>query len=215
VIPLSRKLLLYVLVDPAGVLGRTALEQAGSALRGGATAIQLRGKGVSARELASAGKFLKALCREKNALFIVNDRLDVALACGADGVHLGTDDLSVKAAREIAPEGFVIGASAHDPEEAREAERQGADYLGVGAVFRTQTKGDARATGIAGLRAVVESTVLPCVGIGGITPRTAPGILPCGACGVAVHAAVVGADDVETAARDFRSAMDGGGTTLA
>ncbi len=213
--PLSRQLLLYVLVDPAGVRGRNVLEQAGRALRGGATAIQLRGKGISARELVAIGKSLKALCRQKNALFVVNDRLDVSLACGADGVHLGTDDLPIEAARKVAPEGFVIGASAHDPEEAREAERRGADYLGVGAVFRTQTKEDARATGIAGLRAVVGSTILPCVGIGGITPRTAPRVLRCGACGVAVHAAVVAADDVEAAARDFRSAMDGGGPALA
>lgn len=212
---LSRRLLLYVLVDPAGVGGRSAVEQAREALRGGATAIQLRGKGTSARELAGIGSELACLCHRGDRLFIVNDRLDVALACGADGVHLGTGDLPIVAARRIAPHGFVIGASAHDPAEAREAQRLGADYLGVGAVFPTQTKQDVRATGLGGLRAVVSSTRLPCVGIGGITAPTAPEVLRCGACGVAVHAAVAGARNVEAAARAFRVFLDGKGASHA
>ncbi len=208
-IPLSRKLLLYVLVDPACPGGRSAVEQAHEAIRGGATAIQLRAKGIPAGKLAGIGSELAVLCRRHGRLFIVNDRLDAALACGADGVHLGTDDLPLEAARRIAPEGFVIGASAHDPGEAVEAERAGADYLGVGAVFPTQTKADVRATGLDGLRAVVLSTRLPCVGIGGITARTAPEVLRCGACGVAVHAAVAGAREVQAAAREFREFLDG------
>lgn len=213
--PLSRRLLLYVLVDAAMILGRDAAEQAMAALRGGATSIQLRGKTAGARELVRAGECLKALCRESGALFFVNDRLDVALACGADGVHLGTGDLPVAAARRLAPPGFLVGASAHDPAEAQEAERQGADYLGVGAVFPTQTKRDAQDTGITGLRAVTGSTRLPCVGIGGITPARVREVLRCGACGVAVHSAVVGIPDIEAASREFRLRLDGEAGPLA
>jgi len=209
--PLSCRLLLTVLVDPAGLPGRSVLEQAEGAIRGGATAIQLRSSEASARELTALGKSLGDLCRKFDVLFIVNDRLDVALACGSNGVHLGQDDLPVDAARTIAPPGFVIGVSAHDAKEAREAERLGADYLGVGAVFPTSTKRNARHIGIAGLRAVIESTVLPCVGIGGITARTAPEILRWGACGVAVHSAVANAENAEAAAREFRVLMERGG----
>jgi thiamine-phosphate pyrophosphorylase len=206
--PLARRLLLYVLVDTAPIAGRDAVEQALAALRGGATSIQLRGKAAGARELVRTGESLKALCLESGALFFVNDRLDVALACGADGVHLGCDDLPVSAARRIAPPGFLLGASAHDPAEALEAQRQGADYLGVGAVFPTQTKRDARSTGTTGLRAVTGSTRLPCVGIGGITPARVPEVLMCGACGVAVHSAVVGIPEAEAASREFRLCLD-------
>jgi len=209
--PLSCRLLLTVLVDPAGLPGRSVLEQAEGAIRGGATAIQLRSSEASARELTALGKSLGDLCRKFDVLFIVNDRLDVALACGSNGVHLGQDDLPVDAAREIAPRGFVIGVSAHDAKEAREAERLGADYLGVGAVFPTLTKKNARTIGIAGFRAVVESTTLPCVGIGGITAGTALEVLRCGACGVAVHSAVAKAEDAEAAAREFRVFMEMGG----
>ncbi len=209
-IPLSRKLFLTVLLDPASTPGGLVLEQAAKAIRGGATAIQLRSKEASARDLAAVGKALGALCRSLDVLFIVNDRLDVALACGSDGVHLGQADLPIEAAREIAPRGFVIGASAHDPEEAREAERLGADYLGVGAIFPTSTKGNARFIGIGGFRAVLGATTLPCVGIGGITAKTALEVLRCGACGVAVHSAVARAQEAEAAAREFRIAMERG-----
>jgi thiamine-phosphate pyrophosphorylase len=208
VIPLARRLLLTVLVDPAAANGMSVLEQAARAIRGGATAIQLRSKAASVRELTAVGKALRNLCRDFDVLFIVNDRLDVALACGSDGVHLGQEDLPVDSAREIAPRGFVIGASAHDPEEARGAEKRGADYLGVGAVFPTMTKKNARFIGIEGLRAVVGSTTLPCVGIGGITALKAPEVLRCGACGVAVHSAVAQAGETGSAVREFRICME-------
>jgi len=213
--PLTSRLLLYVLVDPAEALGKDSAEQARLALLGGATSIQLRSKSTGTRELVRVGKAILSLCRQSGALFIVNDRLDVALACGADGVHLGQEDLPIEAARAIASPGFLIGVSAHEPAEAIEAERLGADYLGVGAVFPTQTKRDVRATGIVGLRAVVKSTHLPCVGIGGITPARVPEVLSCGTCGVAVHSAVVGSKDVEAASRDFRVYLDLGRNSLA
>lgn len=209
-ISLSRRLLLTVLVDPAETQKRSFLEHATRIIRGGATAVQLRSTKASARELTAAGKALSELCRKSGVLFIVNDRLDVALACGSHGVHLGQNDLPVDAAREIAPPDFVIGVSAHDPEEAREAERLGADYLGAGSVFPSLTKRNARFIGIDGLRAVVASTALPCVGIGGITASTAAEVLRCGACGVAVCAAVASAEEAETAVRKLLISMKKG-----
>ena len=183
---------------------------AAAALRGGATAIQLRNKAASARDLCAAGAALRAACAERGALFIVNDRLDVALACGADGVHLGQDDLPAALARRIGGPGLVIGVSAASPEEARTAARDGADYLGAGSVHATATKADAGPPiGLAGLRRVVEASPLPVVAIGGIGAGEAPGAVGAGASGVAVARAVVGAPDPAAAAARLRAALEG------
>jgi thiamine-phosphate pyrophosphorylase len=166
------------------------------ALTAGARTIQLRDKNASAREMAEQAGALLELTRPAGALLIVNDRADVALAVGADGVHLGPDDLPVEAVRRQAPEDFVIGYSTDDPPEARRAEMDGATYLGCGAVWSTGTKDvGGEAIGLARLRAVVEAVRIPVVAIGGVTPARARELRGTGAVGAAVVSAVMGAGD--------------------
>ena len=200
---LSERLRLYVIPDPIQGGGRSLEEQAGLALEGGATALQLRHKEADSIDLYHEALALRKLCDEYGALFIVDDRLDIALAAGADGVHLGAKDLPVAAARSLAPEGFIIGATARTPKSAAAAEKAGADYLGVGAVFPTESKKDTRVIGLEGLRKVVCATSLPCVAIGGIRPDNVAEVLSAGVVGVAVIGAVVGACDIPAAAAKF------------
>ncbi|MBX3729694.1 MAG: thiamine phosphate synthase [Candidatus Sumerlaeia bacterium] len=203
-----QRLRLYVIPDAAFGGGRSLLDQAERALAGGATAIQLRDKAAGGRALYDLALAFKALCRSHGALLFVNDRLDVALAAGADGVHLGQSDLPAAGTRPLVPPGFLIGVSASRPEWARAAEADGADYLGVGALYPTGTKGDARHIGLDGLRAVRAATRLPIVGIGGIHCDAVGEILAAGADGVAVVSAIVGAPDIAAEARRFRQRLD-------
>ncbi|HQO83395.1 MAG TPA: thiamine phosphate synthase [Synergistales bacterium] len=200
---LADRLRLYVIPDPAQGYGRPMAEQARLALEGGAGAIQLRHKEASSRDLYEEALEFRKLCRLHGALFIVNDRLDIALAAGADGVHLGAEDLPVAVVRRLAPKDFIIGATARTPEAAVEAEKTSADYLGVGAVFPTRSKKDTRVIGPEGLRKVVQAVSLPCVAIGGITVEGVPEILRTGASGVAVIGAVAGASDIRAATMNF------------
>jgi thiamine-phosphate diphosphorylase len=202
-VELTRALRLMVITDRrlAGTRGVVAVVEA--ALAAGCRAIQLRDKEASARELANMGRGLLPTVRAAGALLLVNDRLDVAMAIGADGVHLGPEDLPVEAARSVAPPGFLIGFSTDSPDVAREAESEGADYLGCGAVFGTRTKdvGD-EAIGIHRLDEVARSVAIPVVGIGGVTPSGAERIArETAAAGVAVVGAVMAAPDPEGAAR--------------
>lgn len=184
----------------AGARGVAGVVEA--ALSAGARAVQLRNKGESARQLLAVGSELRALTRKVNALLFVNDRLDVALALEADGVHLGPDDLPVAAARAVAPPGFLIGRSADDPEVARRAVAEGADYIGCGTVYATTTKADAgEVIGLEGLGRVAAAVRVPVVGIGGITVARAAEVARTGAAGVAVVGAVMSAADPAGAVR--------------
>lgn len=156
---LRRRLRLYVITDRRL---RDEVETAKAALEGGATAIQLRLKNAPTREMIRVGVELRRLTAEYGALFFVDDRLDVALAVDADGVQLGPDDMPVWKAREIAPN-LLVGASIYSPEEALRAEKEGAHYLGAGAVFPTPTKRDVRILGLDGLREVVKAVNIPVV----------------------------------------------------
>lgn len=208
---LARSLAVYVLTDRGVARGRPEVELVAAALAGGATAIQLRAKDASARELCAFGTELVRLCAAHGALLVVNDRLDVALACGAGGVHLGQDDLPAERARLLAGEELVIGVSAATPAEAAAAEAAGADYLGVGAVFATASKPDAGSPiGLQGLAAVTRSTALPVVAIGGIAPDNAALAVAAGAVGVAAISAVLGAADVRAAAGRLAAAVRAG-----
>lgn len=201
-------LTLYVLTD-IKVSGRTHEEQAEAALSGGATAIQLREKSMPAGDVVAIGRRIAAICRRWNALFIVNDRADLAVECGAGGVHVGPDDLAVSAARRIVGDGRIVGASAGTIDEAQRAQSEGADYLGVGSVFATSAKPDAgEPIGIAGLAQIIHAITIPVVGIGGITADNAAAVLRAGAAGVAVITAVVGQDDIAAAARRLRERID-------
>ena len=180
------------------------------ALAGGAPTIQLRLKSASARELLEAAQTLMPVVRSAGALFIVNDRLDVALAAGADGVHLGPDDLPVKDVRRVAnarsgvADTFIVGYSTDTTDEAARAEAEGADYLGVGAVYATANKSDAGdVIGLKGLRRVVKAVSIPVVAIGGITPERAPAVAKTGACGSATIGAVMSAAEPAEAVREL------------
>ena len=188
---LKNALRLYVIPDRKTGAPLSLPEQARLAVEGGATAIQLRGKEADGRELLEIAREMASFCRRSGVLFIVNDRLDVALLSGADGVHLGQSDLPPGEARRLAPRPFIVGVSVHTPEEAGKAEVDGADYLGVGAVFGTGSKDDAKIIGPEGLRRVVEKARVPLVAIGGITRDNLPDVMKCGVDGFAVISAAV------------------------
>jgi len=183
---------------PAGLVARAA-----AAVRGGATMVQLRLKDADGRTLVEVGR---ALVGALAVPVLVNDRADVALACGAAGVHLGADDLQVDVVRRIVPPGFVIGASLGT--DAELATAAGADYVGIGPVFGTTSKADAGdAIGVAALARLALRAGVPAVAIGGITPENARLAVEAGAAGVAVIRALFGAPDPERAARGLRSAI--------
>jgi len=199
---LRRALRLIVITDAAMARPRSVEEVVAAALAGGARTIQLRDKSAGAGELAARVRRLRGPTVEAGALLFVNDRLDVALAAGADGVHLGPDDLPLDAARRAAPASFLIGYSTDHPEEARLAERLGADYIGCGAVFGTRTKavGD-EAIGPTRLDEVARAVGIPVVGIGGVNRTNVHEIAGTAASGSAVVGAVMAAEDPEDAVR--------------
>jgi thiamine-phosphate pyrophosphorylase len=173
-----------------------------AALAAGAPAVQLRAKDASARELLELGRAVLPAARGSGALLFVNDRLDVALALGADGVHLGPYDIPVAAARRASPPGLLIGASADDPEVARRLVAHGASYIGCGAVYATTTKPDAGdIIGLGGLDEVARAVDVPVVGIGGITVERSAEVSTTSAAGTAVVGAVMRSADVATAVR--------------
>ena len=200
----------YVITTgPAQARGRSHLEIADAAIRGGATAVQLRMKDAPAREVVETARTIAGRCRAAGVAFIVNDRIDVALAAAADGAHVGQDDLPAASARALLGAAPVLGVSAATVEEAGAAARAGADYLGVGAVYATATKADAGgAVGLARIREVTAACDLPVVGIGGITIANAAAVIRAGAAGVAVITAVTMADDMAEATRRLRQEVD-------
>jgi thiamine-phosphate diphosphorylase len=193
---LHERLRLIVITDRRLAAPRPVEQVVEEALRAGAPAIQLREKEWGAGRSLGLALTLQALCTRHAALFFVNDRLDLALASGADGVHLGPDDIPVAEVRRIAPPGFLVGWSTDDPDEARRARDEGADYLGCGTVWPTSSKTDAgEAIGPDGLARVAGAVHIPVVGIGGITPENVGELRGTGAAGVAVMGAVMGAAD--------------------
>jgi thiamine-phosphate pyrophosphorylase len=207
---LADRLRLIVVTDPACGAGRGVADVVRAALRGGAPAIQLRMKDGPAREMADLARALLPETRVAGALLFVNDRVDVALAVGADGAHVGQDDLPVAAARRIVPPGFLLGVSAETAELARRAEADGADYVGVGPVYTTGSKADAGdAVGTGRIKEVAAAVGIPVVGIGGITTENAPAVIRAGAAGVAVISAVMRAEDPEAAVHALRGPAPG------
>jgi thiamine-phosphate pyrophosphorylase len=193
---------LYAIVDPLDT-GRSPIDLAAALLEGGARLLQLRLKAAPAREVLEIARVVRPLAQQAGARLIVNDRPDVARAAGADGVHLGQDDLPVAAARTVLGAGGIVGVSTHSVGQARAAVAAGADYLGVGPVFETTSKvGALAARGLDLVRAVRHEVTLPLVAIGGITPTTATEVRAAGADAVAMIAALVRAPDVAAAVRD-------------
>jgi len=202
----------YVITESRHARGRSHEEIAKAAIRGGATAVQLRMKDESARAILDAARALAPLCRAAGVALIINDRIDVALIAGADGVHIGQDDLPAAEVRALMGPRALIGVSAATVEEAAAAERAGADYLGVGSIYGTATKPDAgEPIGLGRLAEIRRAVRLPLVGIGGIAPGNAAAVIRAGAHGVAVITAVTLADDMGAAVRRLREAVDGAG----
>jgi len=197
---------LYVITDSIIGNGLSHAEMARLAVAGGADIIQLRDKALSCRELLKEASEIREVTLATGALFIVNDRLDVALAAGADGVHLGQDDLSVEMAREIAPEDFIIGVSVGDLDEALSAEAGGADYVALSPTFSTPSKANAGpGHGLDVLSAISSAVSIPLIAIGGIGPENVGQVISSGADGVAVISAVVGQEDVSGAAQEMKA----------
>lgn len=195
----------YVVTSSGLVPGRSHRDVALAAVEGGATAIQLRGKGLPDEELLALAGDLAARCRERGVLFLVNDRVDVAVAAEADGAHVGQGDDPAGARALLGPD-RVLGVSVSTAGEAVAAERAGADYLGV-TVWASRTKPEAAPVGVEGLRAVCAATHLPVVAIGGIDPSNAAEAIAAGASGVAVVSAVGAAADPVSATRALAEAV--------
>jgi thiamine-phosphate pyrophosphorylase len=197
---------LYVILDPTASGGRDLVALADAVLAAGARWLQLRDKETTTRDLAALARRLLARARAAGALLIVNDRLDVALAVGADGVHLGQDDLPAADARRLAP-GLVIGVSTHSLEQARQARGDGADYVALGSIYPTGSKPRFELVGVEALRRVRPHVPGPLVAIGGITAERVPELLAAGADGVAVISAIGTARDPGAAAAAFLNAL--------
>jgi len=191
---------LYVIVDPQFCKGRHAVLVAEQALRGGASVIQWRDKRRDKGDQLAEVEALRQLCERYVALLIVNDHVDLAIAANAGGVHIGQHDLPVGAVRKMAPPGFVVGCSTNNPDEARQAQSDGADYVAVGRVFASITKPDTRDASPETLGAVKSAVSIPVVAIGGITVDNVDQVIAAGADSAAVITAVCDADDIEEAA---------------
>jgi thiamine-phosphate pyrophosphorylase len=191
---------LHVIADQ-GDLGALA-----QALRGGIDAVQVRNKSLPAADLLAAARRAAPLCQAGGALLLINDRVDVALACGADGVHLAGKSLPPADARRIF--GGLLGVSVHDLAGALAAARAGADYVTFGHVFPTTSKPGLPPQGLRALRAVVDAVDIPVLAIGGIGPGNAADVLAAGCAGVAVISSILAAKDPEAAARRLRQALD-------
>lgn len=187
---------IYLVTDDGCLQGRALIDCVREALEGGVTLVQYRAKTASSAEMYVEALQLKELCDSFNVPLIINDRLDIAMAVGAAGVHLGQDDLPCAAARRILGEDYLIGVSAHNPEEARAALLCGADYLGCGAVFGTATKADVQKLGTDGLAAICREKGLPVVGIGGVTADNYREVRAAGADGAAIVSGILAQPDI-------------------
>ena len=205
---LRRQLRLYLVTDQALTRGRSLEDVVAAAVAGGVGCVQLREKALATGEFLARAVALKRLLAPVGVPLVINDRIDVALACGADGVHLGQSDLPPEEARRLLPPHVFIGWSVETPEDVRRAASLPVDYLGVSPVFATPTKTDTRpAWGLAGLRQVRAMTALPLVAIGGIHCGNAAEVLRAGADGLAVVSALCAADDPRAAALAMQEQM--------
>lgn len=200
---------LYAVTDrralPAGFTLAQAVE---AALGGGVTCLQLREKEASAGEILALARTLLPLCRAQRVPLLINDRVDIALAAGADGIHLGQDDLPLPEARALLGPDRILGATAHTVEEALRAQAEGADYLGVGAMFPTGTKTNTVPTSADTLKAICAAVSIPVVAIGGVTAQNLPTLVGTGIAGAAVVSAIFSQSDLTAAARTLRAAAD-------
>ena len=198
---------LYLVTSAALSCERPTIDIVTAALKGGCRLVQLRDKGLPLKKLIQLGREIRQLTLKYKALLIVNDRLDVALALEADGVHLGLDDFPVADARRLAPD-LIIGASSHSEAEAIEAQRQGASYVNIGPIFPTQTKNwSGKFLGLKGLRRIAPAVSIPFTVMGGIKRNHIPALVKAGARTLAVVTAITAAPNPELATRSFLSEL--------
>ncbi|WP_297861746.1 thiamine phosphate synthase [uncultured Acidaminococcus sp.] len=190
---------LYLVTDRHCLRGRDFYEAVEEALRAGVTLLQLREKELGMEELLAEGKKVKALCRKYQVPFLVDDNVEAAKILGADGAHLGQEDEAIQKAREVLGQDAIIGISAHNLEEALEAQAQGADYLGVGALYPTGSKKDASVLPPGRFREIIQAVQIPVVGIGGIHEAQLDQVMDQGAAGCAMISAILGAEDITAA----------------
>lgn len=200
----KKDLLLYAVTDRGWLRGRTLYEQAEEALIGGATFVQLREKQLDEEQFLKEAKALKELCRRYRVPFVINDNVEIALAMDADGVHVGQSDMEAGDVRAMLGPDKIIGVSAQTVEQAVLAQKRGADYLGVGAVFPTGSKDDAEDVSLDTLRAICRAVTIPVVAIGGISAGNIGLLSGTGICGVAVISALFAQPDIRKAAQKLR-----------
>lgn len=201
----KRHMLLYAVTDRAWTGKETLYEQVEAALKGGVTCVQLREKELDETAFLQEARELCALCRRYGVPFIVNDNVELAVVCGADGIHVGQEDLAAGEVRRRVGENMILGVSVHTVEEARQAVRDGADYLGLGAVFPTNTKTDVEQMSNETLRAICDAVDVPIVAIGGINRGNILRLAGSGVDGVALVSAIFSAEDIEGACRELRA----------
>ncbi|MBQ4204174.1 MAG: thiamine phosphate synthase [Thermoguttaceae bacterium] len=199
---------LYAVTDRSWVGIQTLLEQIESSLLGGTTLVQLREKDLSDCEFIQEAISVKRLCERFGVPLLINDNVNVALRSGADGVHLGQDDLPLQEARKMLGPNKIIGISTHTVEEAMKAEQGGADYVGVGSVFATQTKLDANVLSIDYIREICQAVTIPVVAIGGIKEENMDVLRNTGVAGIAVVSAIFGQPDIEIATLRLKEYAD-------
>ena len=196
---------LYAVTDRRWLNGRTLADAVEAAIRGGVSVVQLREKALDRGDLLNEAKQVLAVCRKYHVPLIINDDPEIALACDADGVHVGQQDMSPRILRAMLGPDRIIGVSAATVDEAVQAVKDGADYLGCGAVFATGTKINTRPVDAARLRAVCDASEVPVVAIGGITAENAPLLKGSGIAGIAVVSAIFAQPDPEAAAMELRT----------
>lgn len=201
----KKNMLLYAVTDRMWTGKKTLYEQIEEALKGGITCLQLREKKLGEEEFLEEALKIKSLCNSYNVPFIINDNVDIALKCGADGVHVGQHDMQAENVRKLVGEDMIIGVSARTVEQAVLAEKNGADYLGVGAVFNTSTKTDANSVSFQTFSEICKAVSIPVVAIGGISSENILQLSGLGADGVALVSAIFSAENIEQECRKLHS----------
>lgn len=201
----EKELLLYAVTDRSWLADETLYAQVEKCLQGGATFVQLREKELDSEHFLKEAESLKGLCRKYQVPFVINDDVDIALAVDADGVHVGQSDMEAADVRKILGPDKIIGVSAQTVEQAVRAQERGADYLGVGAVFPTESKSDADEVSHETLKAICKAVDIPVIAIGGISRKNVMELSGSGICGIAVISAIFAQPDIEKATKELRT----------
>ncbi len=201
----KEELLLYAVTDRSWLHGRTLKEQVKEALDGGVTFLQLREKHIDSGLFLQEAQELKDLCKQYQVPFVINDDVELALKVDADGVHVGQSDMKAGDVRKKLGKDKIIGVSAQTVEQAVMAEKHGADYLGVGAVFPTSSKDDAQEVDYETLKAICQAVQIPVIAIGGINAKNVDRLKGSGICGVAVISAIFAQEDIKEAAKELKN----------